>query len=406
MTTPSNIPNPFRPGAGHMPPHLAGRGAQVDDFGRLLDQEVILRNLVLTGLRGVGKTVLLDTFKPLALGRGWVWVGTDMSESVSVSEETLAVRLITDLSVATSSWVLGQREVKAFGFDPSRKVEKQHLDYETLIDVYESTPGLIADKLKRVLEVVSAVARREKKRGIVFAYDEAQNLSDHARKDQFPLSMLMDLFHSIQRQNVPFMLVLAGIPTLFPKLVEARAFAERMFHVMFLQRLDDASSREAITKPIDATGSEVKFNAKAVESVVRASGGYPYFIQFICREIFDIWIQQLVAGEKPQTLKMSVIVRKLDQDFFAGRWSQTTDRQRELMTVVASLDSADDEFTVQEIVAASKARLEKPFSPSHVSQILGALAKAGLIYKNRHGKYSFAVPMLGHFIQRQTDNQR
>src|SRR6266404_5557062 len=98
--------NPFKPGAGHMPPHLAGRGSETKDFQRLLEQETILRNIVLTGLRGVGKTVLLETWKPIAIQKKWLWVGTDLSESTSVSEETLVTRLLTDLSVVTAGIVI------------------------------------------------------------------------------------------------------------------------------------------------------------------------------------------------------------------------------------------------------------------------------------------------------------
>ena len=87
--------NPFRPGAGHMPPYLAGRTEHTHEFEKLLQQDVVLENLVLTGLRGTGKTVLLDRFKPLAIKEGWKWVGTDLSESTSLSEERIALRLIT-----------------------------------------------------------------------------------------------------------------------------------------------------------------------------------------------------------------------------------------------------------------------------------------------------------------------
>src|ERR1700730_10611673 len=97
---------PSRPGAGHMPPYLAGRQKEKEEFLRLLGQEVVLENLVLTGLRGVGKTVLLDTIKPLAIERGWLWVGTDLSESTSISEARVSVRLMTDLAPLTSSIVL------------------------------------------------------------------------------------------------------------------------------------------------------------------------------------------------------------------------------------------------------------------------------------------------------------
>jgi hypothetical protein len=132
------------------------------------------------------------------------------------------------------------------------------------------------------------------------------------------------------------------------------------------------------------------------------SGGYPYFIQFVCREVFELWIQQVAQGSDPG-VPASEIQRKLDSDFFAGRWARVTDRQRELLTVIAKLESAETEFTVQEIVEKSREALDKPFSASHVSQMLNSLSDAGLIYKNRHGRYSLAVPLLNRFILRQAE---
>ena len=105
------VANPFRPEAGHMPPCLAGRGAEIAEFQRLLRQDTILENMVQTGLRGVGKTVLLDTLRPLAVGDGWGWVGTDMSESTSINEERMALRLMTDLAAITSSIVIDENEL-------------------------------------------------------------------------------------------------------------------------------------------------------------------------------------------------------------------------------------------------------------------------------------------------------
>ncbi len=107
------------------------------------------------------------------------------------------------------------------------------------------------------------------------------------------------------------------------------------------------------------------------------------------------------AGQKTAPVPVADITRKLDTDFFAGRWARVTDRQRELLTIVAHLKNSDREFTVQEAAELSHEMLSKPFSPSHVSQVFAALCEAGLIYKNRHGKYSFAVPLMGRFILRQ-----
>ena len=389
--------NPFRPGAGHRPPHMAGRAGEQREFEKLLDQEIILENPILTGLRGVGKTVLLETFKPLAIQRGWIWVGTDLSESASVSEEALATRLMADLSVATSALVVGEEESTGFAGEK----QEVHLDFQTLTRIFNATPGLVEDKLKAVLELAAKAIARDGNKGVVFAYDEAQNLADAQKKDEFPLSLLLDVFQSIQRKEIPFMLALTGLPTLFPKLVEARTFAERMFRVIFLDKLDERASREAILKPIEDAKCPVEFTDDSVEMIVAQSGGYPYFIQFICREVYDSFLQlQRQEASVPYRVPMDAITMKLDSDFFAGRWARATDRQRELLWAIASLGKLDEEFTVQEVVKASK-QLDKPFTSSHVNQMLSGLGGAGLVYKNRFGKYSFAVPLFDRFILRQ-----
>ena len=100
-----------------------------------------------------------------------------------------------------------------------------------------------------------------------------------------------------------------------------------------------------------------------------------------------------------------VLTRKLDADFFAGRWARATDRQRALLSVISRLENCDDEFTVQEVVEKSRRTLDKPFSSSHTNQMLAALAAQGLVFENRHGRYSFAVPLLGRFIRRQSTAQ-
>lgn len=395
------FPNPYRPGAGHPPPHLAGRQSQIHEFEKLLEQDAILENLVLTGLRGVGKTVLLERFKPIAQDRAWLWVGTDLSESASLTEERLALRLLTDLSVVTASLAFDRIEVPAaIGFDEETTKIQQTLSYATLEALYRQAPGLVADRLKMILETVWQAMGKTDRRGIVFAYDEAQVMADHATRDEYPLSLLLDVFQSIQRKGIRFMLALTGLPTLFPKLVEARTFAERMFHVIFLDRLDREQSEEAITVPIE--DAPIKFSPTGIEKICDRSGGYPYFIQFICREAFDFYSQK---SEHPliSYLAMPVqeIVRKLDADFFAGRWARATDRQQDLLYVAACVGSAEDEFTVQELVSASKAILRKGFSASHVNQMLSSLMNASLIFKTRHGKYCFAVPLIDQFILRQ-----
>jgi len=383
-----------------MPPYLAGREREYAEFDRLLEQDEILENLVLTGLRGVGKTVLLETFKPKAIEQGWTWATADLSESASVSEATLAERLLADLALVTSSiTVPDPSDAQQVGFAAHLQLREVPLTHEVLVSVYEGTPGLTADKIKATLEFAWEHLREQGQQRVIFAYDEAQNLSDHATREQFPLSVLLDVFQSIQKKGIPFMLVLAGLPTLFPKLVDARTYAERMFRVMTLTKLTPEESREAILRPIEVAGCPVRLSPGSVEVIIHESSGYPYFIQFIGREVYDVFIRQH-ADEEEKLVPIEAIQRKLDADFFAGRWARITDRQRELLWVVARLGHPDEEFTILELTEEAKAVLPKPFSPSNASQMLTSLAERGMIYKNRFGKYSFAVPLLGRFIRR------
>lgn len=400
MSTLEHFQNPFRPGAGHPPPFLAGREGERKEFLRLLRQAPVLENLVLTGLRGVGKTVLLDTFKPLAIESGWSWAGTDLSEASSVTEVALATRLITDLSAITSTIEMGRTQVEEIGFHSARRDIQHRLDHAMLLRIYEETPGLVSDKLKRVLDVACGALRATNRQGVIFAYDEAQTLADHPPRDQYPLALLLDVFQSVQKKPLPCMLVMTGLPTLFPKLVEARTFAERMFRVVFLDRLGELESREAITRPMADLRCPVTFDDETVNALVAESGGYPYFIQYMCRELFDAHLHSSGTVPDPKP-RIAAIIPKLDSDFFAGRWARATDRQRELLELIGRLQNADAEFSLQEVIEMSKRVSRKPFSSSHANQMLLALGENGLVYKNRHGRYSLAVPLLGQFIRRQ-----
>ena len=380
-----------------MPPYLAGRKEEEIEFRRLLRQTTILENLVITGLRGVGKTVLLESLKPIAIQEGWLWVGNDLSESVSISEESVATRILRDLSVITSRITVTRPAPESAGFIEMQA--KDTLAYPFLRRLYDEIPGLVSDKLKYVLEYIWAFLPQLQKKGIIFAYDEAQNMSDQAKKEQFPLSLILEVFQSLQRKNLSYLLVLTGLPTLFPKLVEARTYSERMFHVLFLKRLSEEDTKDAILKPIQDAECPIRFNEKSVNRIVGMSGGYPYFIQFICKEAYDTWLQQIEAGENT-IVPAEAIISKLDSDFYAGRWAKVTERQKDLLWIIANLTTSESEFTGNEIAEASRSQLQKPISHSQVNQMLARLSDAGLIFKNRHGKYCFAVPLFGQFIKR------
>jgi hypothetical protein len=395
--------NPFRPGNGQKPVYLAGRTKEQDSFTQMV-KESLPQNAIITGLRGVGKTVLLEELKPIAQSNGWLWTGNDLSESASLTEDRIARRIVLDLSTLLAPLVIQQESKAPFGFG-NASVTTRQISFDDLWKIYESSAGLTDDKLKAVLSHVLKIIEPTDIKGVIFAYDEAQNLADHAASKEFPLSILLDVFSYFQRKSskCQFRLVLTGLPTLFPKLNEARTYTERMFHVMHLQRLEDPDARQAIVKPIEITKSQLRFSPQTIDAIINFSDGYPYFIQFMSKEIFDAWIGKITVGEAPMA-PMDNIVAKLDQDFFAPRWQRATDRQQDFMKVVATLSNAEEEFSVNDIVAASRNILRKGFNPSHATQILQALAEKGLMYRNRRGGYCFAVPLLSRFIGRQSWN--
>jgi Cdc6-like AAA superfamily ATPase len=198
------FPNPFRPGAGQLPPTLAGRQKEIDLFtNEILTQAPVLKNLVITGLKGVGKTVLLDTIKPVALKSGWSWGGADLSESID-TEEKIALRIITDLAAAMPIKSIAQ------------KSEYQN-HFLSLLQVYVGSPGLQNDKLKAVCEHAWELIKSQAK-GIVLAYDEAQNLNDG--KGERPLTLLLEVFQYLQKKQLPFILILTGLPNLYKSYVK------------------------------------------------------------------------------------------------------------------------------------------------------------------------------------------
>jgi hypothetical protein len=389
--------NPYTPSAGHPPKYLAGRQYEIDQFKELLNQEVVMENLVLTGLRGIGKTVLLNNLKPHAAAAGWAWVGEDCSEQVSISEESIATRLLTDLALLTSGVYVNSPKTQ-LGFNSATQEQRTYLTYDYLRNYYDQAPGLVADKLKRVFEHVWSILKTlDGLKGIVFAYDEAQNLSDQSQDKQYPLSLLLDVFQYLQRNSIPFMLILTGLPTLMTTLVEARTYSERLFRVQVLTRLTDEASIEAITRPLNNQSEIAGFDDKTVEAIVAASGGYPYFIQFICKEAYDVFVQQKINGTS-MVLPMDTIMQKLDNSFFLARWQRATERERELLFIIANY--AEEEFGLNEVSDLTEKHGEKRIAPSQILRHFKKLTSDGLIYKTRRGNYSFAVPLLERFIKR------
>ena len=166
--------------------------------------------------------------------------------------------------------------------------------------------------------------------------------------------------------------------------------------------LNRGETEDAILKPIvDNDNCSITLGDESIDLLWQVTHGYPYFIQFVCRECYDVWVQNINDEQEPSSIPVDAILRKLDADFFSGRWAKATDRQRDLLGIVAQLENCSREFSARDVVESDANKNHaKPFSGSYVNQILGHLITAGLVYKNRHGRYSLAVPLLEDFILR------
>jgi len=387
------IENPYRPGAGHMPPFFAGRTREQDHFKRLLRQNFVTENILVTGLRGMGKTVLLAHLKQLAEREGWIWVGNDLSESASLSEERLALRILTDISESLGRVLTAS----------ARESEESTIaSFDALRNMYERAPGLPSDRLRSVLVRLGSLANSAKARGIIIAYDEAQCLSDRADHNEFPMSMLIETIASLQRKSgvTQYMLVLCGLPQVHDALTDARTYTERMFNVITLERLSRSDTHEAFITPLHHLMPPLGISKELIDKAVDLTRGYPYLIQFFGKELIDELLLNggiLSANKFPSP----AVLDRLDSGLFAARWNKTTDKQREVLNIIACRPANSPvDFSSQEISEQSLGELTN----AQANQMLLALTERGLLYRTRHGRYAFTVPMSEMMILRRVRN--
>jgi hypothetical protein len=400
------LENPYRPGAGHTPPFLAGRSEEQRFFKRLLINNPVTENILITGLRGVGKTVLLEQVHQLAEHYNWLWVGNDLSESSSLSEDRLALRILTDLSAAISAKLAEGATIdpraklteRLLSINPNQ-IDGQAFAFDALKSQFEQAPGLPTDRLKAVLQNVIKLVQKAKLTGIVLAYDEAQCLSDRAEQNQFPMSMLVEIVGSLQKNQheASILLVLCGLPHVFDALTATRTYTERMLHVMTLDRLGWDDTHAALRTPLEHLMPPLHAPEDLLLKVVRMTGGYPYLIQFFGRELVDQILENggtLSAAQFPAASTLS----RLDNGLFAARWNRTTDRQRDLLRLIAQMPAGpSSDFSAADIVDTHGT---EDFTTATAGQTLAALVERGLIYRTRHGRYAFTVPMSEYMILR------
>lgn len=382
--------NPYTPGAGLSPPILAGRQAEISQFELMIERLLVgkyERSLICSGLRGVGKTVLLREFNFKAAESGWSTSGVHEVGSQAdfrISFGRMASRVLWSMSlkkraVEKVTRVLGV--VRAFAELGAGPI-KLKLEIDPTHGIADSgDPEMdLADLLQEIGEVAQATGS-----GALFLIDEMQNL------DELSLAAISMAFHRISQTGLPVAMVGAGLPTLSVKLFQAKPYADRLFIHKKLGQLPKQDAGIALTAP--AGIYDVTFTDNAVDFIVRESRGFPYFIQEYGRVTWDE-AQESPISEKDVIAVQRIVDENLAEHFFWPRFELATDGEQTYLMAMASL--GEGPYPTADVAAAASLK-----SAPHASPLRQRLMEKELIWSPRRGQIAFTVPGFDSFVRNQ-----
>jgi hypothetical protein len=381
------IGNPYAPGAGSMPPALVGREAEVESFEVLLKRLQAGRHeksMLVTGLRGVGKTVLLNEFSERARALQWFSVFAEVRRSGHLPD--LIARLTRRALITMSRrGRLKKLALEAMGvlrsFSISAGGVQVTIDVDPVSGVADS--GDLEEDLGDLLAEIGKVAV-EARSGVVFLLDEIQLLT---REE---LEALMAGLHRVSQEKLPVTLVGVGLP-LVPKLTgEAKSYAERLFDFRALSRLSKKESSDALTIPAEKAG--VTYQPVSLNRIFAYSQGYPYFVQEYGKHVWNCADDLKVTLRDVETAHTEVLA-ELDKGFFHVRLERTPQSEQDYMAAMADLGTGP--WRSSDVAK----RLGFP-STSGASLLRDNLIKKGLIYSPRYGLVDFTVPMFDDYLRR------
>jgi AAA ATPase domain len=387
------VRNPYAPCAGQRPPELAGRDAELQAFDVVLERIAHgrpERSLVLTGLRGVGKTVLLNQLRSAAIGRGWgtgkIEARPDQSLRRPVSSALhMALRELRHPDQESMDAVLGV--VKAFVLRQSGADAKVRDRWQPGIDVPpamgRADSGDIEIDLVELLSDAAGLAADVGK-GVALFIDEMQDLQAE------DVSAICAACHELSQQGAPLIVVGAGLPHLPAVLSASKSYSERLFRYLRIDRLDRPAADRALLAP--AEREDVTFEADALDALYEAADGYPYFVQAYGKVTWD------VAAASPITatdvaMAAPVAEAELAVGFFGSRYDRATPAEREYMHAMAELGGPQGTAVATSEVAVSLGRKPASLSPARDS-----LIKKGLVYSAERGQIAFTVPHFGRYL--------
>lgn len=391
--------NPFRPGVGIRPPYLAGRDGPIRRF------EAMLRaapqqpaNMRLTGVRGVGKTVLLKEFEDKAKSHGWATASLELGPSNNTDEGLEAA--IRTLAEQTRLAISRLERVKAVVGAAVKSASKLGVTWNDVTLTILDKGADARESVARVLLEACELTIEKGFTGLILLLDEAQIIRDEKdRRGAHPLSALIAAVVALQRKEVPLGLVLCGLPTLTGNLLKARSYTERMFRGEEIGKLEPAEARKALLEPL--RDQIIQADDTVVDKVVHEVEGYPYFVQLWGAELWDaaalagtdVITEALLRATEPD------IYHRLDHDFYEPRITTLTPAEQDLLLGTA-LSPTYPPLLVSEINDVS----EK--SPGNINVLLGRMVEAGVLYRLRKGQYDYTAPKFRQYLKRRLKQER
>ena len=381
--------NPYRPGAGSAPPALVGRDELIDDFEITMRRALARRpgkSCVLLGLRGVGKTVLLNRFSKIAEQRE-AKVGFIEASEGGGFPELLAVRLRRILLELEQG--AARRALSAVRRALSVLVSFTHtfadgssvaLSFEPLAGQADS--GVLSEDLTDLFAAVGEAADTCGS-GLLLAIDELQYLSNEE------LAAIVGATHRTVQLDLPVVVSAAGLPQIPAKLGDARTYAERLFEFPEVGRLGDNDAAAAVVLPAAELG--VKIDEEAVKRIIEESGSYPYFLQEWAYHAWNAAPASPITDDDVRSAKPSVI-DKLDRDFFRVRYDRLTPKEGEYLRAMAALGHGPHR--------SGDIADHLGVKVSSVAPRRSALIGKGMIYSPAHGETAFTVPLFDEFMKR------
>jgi hypothetical protein len=384
------IRNPFSPGAGAPPPELVGRDGVLDQalilLGRVKEKRPE-KSMLLTGLRGVGKTVLLNEIERIAIGRDYRTISIEAHENKSLGA-LLAPhlqRLLFELDRLAGA---GDKVRRGFAvlrsFLGALKMTFNDVTIGLDVDPERGSAdsGDLEIDLPNLLVAIGEAAE-DRRSAVAILIDEIQYFSSKE------LGALIMAMHKIQQRQLPVVLLGAGLPILPGLAGESKSYAERLFSFPDIGALSKTDATKALQEPALAVG--VDFRPNALAEVYRLTKGYPYFVQ---EWGYQAWNR---APHSPITLAIvkeatRFVIPRLDQNFFRVRYDRLTPSEKNFLRAMAELGSGP--VRTGDIADTLRVRI------GSLGPVRAKLIKKGMIYSPAHGDMAFTVPLFNEFMIR------